>query len=416
MKIFGSHISYHHLKDLCVGAGVIGFSKGLIFFAPLLAGLLLADEDYAWIESLLATAQPLSLILTVGLGASFGVRAITENSSIFAFVASYHFKFLAFSSFFTALIFLCFSNDVLAIYFTGAAIGTLQFLGLIYRRKSRLLLTGLVDLTVYLPLILAVLSTWLFDNISFSFVFAVLVLLYLGLFVFLNDDSFLASNLTKPLLKDILQEYRIGVGFAIFSVLSMFVMTGSRFFISHLYSSNDLTVYARYFRVAAIMMVGNKVFTLVYFNNIYTETQESLSKKYLLIGLVSTIGIVVLFSLHKILHSINLLGNDKFLWLSILIQVKLWIDGALLEPLIQRSNRILEASISLSVVLGVYLISLYVFELSLRDFILGTIVMQMVCICVLAVLIKSSILLKHRKAIIIVPTFLIFLIYVITVR
>lgn len=276
-------------------------------------------------------------------------------------------------------------------------------------------MTGFADVTVYLPLVVGVGFVHFFDNFSFPLLLTFLVAAYLALFGFFTKDYFSLTSTIAPRLKDYILEYKIGIGFAMFSLLSMLAMSGSRFFIFHFYSIDDLATYAKFFRLAVIMMVIFKIFTLIYFNNIYLETQSSLFKKYLFVGFITTVMMAILLVFQDQLHAFGLLGKDDFLWLSILVQVKLWIDGALLEPLIQRSSKAVAASIWFSIVLGFYLICLCLFELSLREFIFGTVVMQIVCVGILLVLTNNEILISRKRAIIFLPTFLIFIIYVITV-
>lgn len=172
-----------------------------------------------------------------------------------------------------------------------------------------------------------------------------LLLLYLFITTFFYHFKRI-KGIKKLKIKHYKKIYKFGVLILISAPLLVLLTSSSRIYIEHFLDYSYVGIYSFYFRLSTIILVIYRVFGILMFNKFFLEDYKKLDLYFsliiIIIFIINFFVIIVLpFILDGRFNKWDSLGEDySNLLLLCGIQVSLWINSALLEPIIQRENQI----------------------------------------------------------------------------
>lgn len=321
--------------------------KSIGFISPLgLQEVINSNEIFGIFEYTLNIGQIITGLFVFGLVGTYGYFIIKNNEN--ELKPLFHLHFLVIGS--VIFLFAVFQPKLIGnIYFDsvvlGAAFANQIIISAILKSENQNNLSVIVDTGVYSIMFLFFLLCYS-GVVEFSQVlWQLLLLLYLFITTFFYHFKRI-KGIKKLKIKHYKKIYKFGVLILISAPLLVLLTSSSRIYIEHFLDYSYVGIYSFYFRLSTIILVIYRVFGILMFNKFFLEDYKKLDLYFsliiIIIFIINFFVIIVLpFILDGRFNKWDSLGEDySNLLLLCGIQVSLWINSALLEPIIQRENQI----------------------------------------------------------------------------
>ena len=335
---------------------VFAFLKSLTFLSPLLVNEIIdSATEYGEFEYSMNLAQALTGVFAMGFPAAYAYFVITLKRINVKSIFHLHFSIL---SSILCLVSLLIPSLLSNIYFgsliIGAAIANQVFLSSVLKLNNQNKIAVILDSSVFIILSVLVILDYL-NIITFTlnlFFGANLMLLFFTIIYHLkNIKGFEDININV-----VKEMYTYGMFIVICSPLLVLITASSRLYIDYFLSLEDVSLYSVFIRITSVIFILSRVFGIMLYRKMFAETHKKLDNYYSIILVIYLIiGAIIFLFLPNILFGryevfTNYYIQNSSLFLICLFQVIFWINTSLLEPIIQRENKVLQFILLLVIV------------------------------------------------------------------
>lgn len=320
--------------------------KSLTYFAPLMLAFYLGEANqnkYGALEYTINIGQVLMVVFTFGISSAYPYFILRENKTSYIPIFHFHFVVSFVILLLTSIFFLRETNIVFIGVVTGVFLSDQLFITNILRTNNRTLLSIVIDTSLYIILtiycILLILKIVNFSFITWSYLLLITQLSTTILFHFPH-----IKNVKKLSITDFKTVYSYSFLIVIIGPLLFLTTNSTRLIIENQLTMEDVGLYSMFFRVSSIVLIFNRVFTILMFKNLYQDEICKLDKKIFKINII-VLGIILLTFLFFTIvlpfydkdNNFSYLENKSLLFFC-LFQIYFWINTAYLEPIFQREK------------------------------------------------------------------------------
>jgi len=336
---------------------VFVFFKLLTFASPLLVNEIIDSvKEYGKFEYAMNLAQTFTGVFAMGFPSAYAYFVITLKKKNIKPIFHIHFAALSSILFLVGMLIpSLLSNIYFGSFIIGVALANQLFLSSVLKLNNKNKVAVTIDSTVFIVLTLLITFDY-FNIITFTldlFFKTTLFLLFLTIFYHLQYIKGL-KGISASVIKEV---YTYGILIVICSPLLVLITASSRLYIEYFLDFQDVSLYSIYIRITSVIFILSRVFGIMLYRKMFAETHKTLDNYYsiilLLYLIVSTLIFIflpdVLFGRYEVFT--NYYIQNSSLFLICLFQVNFWINSSLLEPIIQRENKILEFILLLVLVL-----------------------------------------------------------------
>jgi len=320
--------------------------KSLTYFAPLLLAFYLGEVNqnkYGAFEYTINIGQVLMVIFTFGISSAYPYFILRENKTSYIPIFHFHFVISFFILLITSVFFLKETNIIYIGIITGVFLSDQLFITNILRTNNRTLLSIVIDTSLYIILsiycILLLLKILHFSFQTWSYLLLITQLMTTILFHFPH-----IKNIKQLTFSDFKSVYSYSFLIVFVGPLLFLTTNSTRLIIEYQLTLEDVGLYSMFFRVSSIVLIFNRVFTILMFKNLYQDEVSKLDMKIFKINVIVLLIILLTFLFFSFVlpffekyNNFSFSDNKTLLFFS-LIQIYFWINTAYLEPIFQREQ------------------------------------------------------------------------------
>lgn len=389
---------------------LIGALKLVSFFSPLLLNKVSSSlEAFGVFEYSFNLGQILMPLLGMGLSGGYAFYVLKHRQNYMK--TAFHFHFVLLTA--LALLSVFIYPKILDNIYYGACLIALSFANQVFisglkKIEDKNYASVFVESGLYVILMATVLTFVLFE-ITFNFqLWFLSLLIYNCLLSVIYHRKHIKFKEIKK--KHLIQMYLFGVMAMTAGMLVFLLCTSTRVFTSFFLNNIAVGHYSLIFRIGAASILIYKAVIILIYKNLYLSDFTFLDKMFIRIIIGVILVNILLFPLFP--HISNLFIDktdmptqiDNRLILTIFLQIILWVNFSLLEPIFQRENILKQQIAMISMAVLVMFFSMWFIhsysELELLDIcLINNIMISITTVFALFYLKRKKIILKKTLTI-----------------